>query len=130
MTRNRRKIRRGMSSQEAIRALSAGNREAETICQTLFNRAPYIDPEDFLEGWGPLRDLDSLGIWGSRIVRLYKDVCNEDPRAMLAVLRAWQLVIDDVTSDVINHAIDQGERINIDAVMRAVQAELPLFNAA
>jgi len=88
-----------------------------------------IDPDSALEGFGVLLDLDEHGIYGSRIWMLYKDVCFESVPSMVAVLRAYQLgQLAGCTDEAIDDAIDGKGDLDMDAIMGAVQKELPKFN--
>lgn len=85
------KIRMDMSCFEAMVALSEGNPGAVSVLTQLARAGSKHDPDDATGGIGPMLDLDDLGIYGSRIWQLYKDVCGQKLGVMLAVLRAHQL---------------------------------------
>jgi hypothetical protein len=55
--------------------------------------APAIDPDDFMGGFGCILQMDTFGIYESRIWMLYKDVCGQDLTKMLTLLRGVQLGI-------------------------------------
>jgi hypothetical protein len=57
----------------------------------LLKEGPEIDRLDWTKGFGPILDMDELGIYGSRIWILYKDFNGEDLPRMIASLRAVQL---------------------------------------
>jgi hypothetical protein len=124
------RINLSMNIQDAVIALSEGNPGALTTCMELLKRTSEIDPDAAMGGLGSLLTLDTEGIYGSRIYMLWNDVCNRDISSVLAVLRANQLgQLEGVTSAKINHAIDnRGEGLDLEAIMKAVQKELPTFN--
>jgi hypothetical protein len=125
-----RKIWRGMTYTDAIRILGENNQEAEKICRELYRRAPRIDPDDFTDGWGALRDLDTLGIRGRRLLAFFR-ICREDVGVMLAVMMAWQLGIEIARQEDIDRAIEnRGDGLDLDAIVQEVQTELPSFNPA
>ena len=105
--------------------LSEGSPGAITVLGETLKQAAFIDPDAAMPLLHVL-DFDTLGIYGSRIWMLYKDVCKQDMVSMLAVLRAWQLGILHET--VVHHAIDNmGEGINVPDIVDKVKAELPNF---
>jgi len=71
--------------------MSDGNPGALTALMEIFKENPKIDPQDFLQGLGPILSLDSMGIYGTDIYVLYSDICNRDLPKMLAVIRSVQL---------------------------------------
>ncbi len=68
--------------------LSEGNPGALSVIVEIAQRARVIDPAHILGPIGYFHSLDSAGIFGSEIWRLYKDVCGEDIRVLLTLLRA------------------------------------------
>ena len=117
-----------MSIEDIVLALAEGNPGAARVCVELLAKGEEIDPDNALGGFGTMLLLDTLGLYGSRIWMLYKDVCGQDLVKMVAVLRAWQLAI--LTSGAIAHAIDhRGEGVDTDNVVSQVQEQCPGFNA-
>lgn len=111
---------------DVIVKMSEGNPGAVTICCRLLKEGGGIDPDGIPGGLGFVLDLDSLGLYGSRIWMLYKDVCGEDLTKMCAVLRGWQL--GHLSEGIIRHAIEsRGKGIDCDDVLAKVQARLPAF---
>ncbi len=113
--------------QSAIVKLSGGNPGGLRVCCELFKAGPLVDPDaGGMAGLGPLLDLDFLGIYGSEIWMLYKDVCSEDITKMLGLLRGRQLGL--VTPEQIRHAVSTyGEGVDTDAVLESVRERLPRF---
>ena len=111
--------------------LSEGNPGALTVCMEIFTQNAAIDPDAFLSGLGPLLALDTLGIYGSSIWLLYKDICGEDITKTLAVLRAWQLgfVSDAEIRLAIEacHAGGYNTGLNPETLLAQVQERLPMF---
>ena len=113
---------------DVVSKMSEGNFGAIRVCTELMEADARIDPDAMLAGIGPLLGLDTLGIYGSRIWMLYKDVCGEDITNTLAVLRAHQLGQLDTTT--LMYAIDNyGDGIDCVAVLTGVQERLPRFGA-
>ena len=117
-----------MTTFDTVLALSGGNPGAITVCMNILKNGKEIDPDNALEGLGPLLMLDTLNIWDSRIWMLYKDVCGKDLTRMLAVLRAYQL--GKLNGENIVNAIDRGSFIDLDNVLTEVQSELPKFGVS
>ena len=94
----------------------------------LIERSKAVDPDAIMGPFTNLLSLDSLGIYGSRIWQLYKDVCKEDIATTIAVLRAThQLGI--ISKDVLNHAIDhRGQGLDLNDTILKVKERLPNFN--
>jgi hypothetical protein len=110
----------------AVSKLSEGNPGALRVCMELLTRSINYDPDMLLGGIGSLLQLDSHGIYGSRIWMFYKDFCGEKLDVMVAMLRAVQLGI--MTDFEMNHAIDNyGGDVDIDAVVAKVMEKLPNF---
>jgi hypothetical protein len=75
----------------AIVKMSDGNPGAVTALMALSTVKPTVDPEFAMGPYAPLLSLDTHQIYGSAIWILYKDVCKQDARTMLMLLRAVQL---------------------------------------
>lgn len=93
-----------MTTAEMLTTFSEGNPGAITVLIHLLKNNAAIDPDSMLGHIGAITMLDVLGIYGSQIWLLYKDICHQDLSKMIAVLRAvqlgivdGQLIIDSVT---------------------------------
>ncbi len=98
--------------------MSEGNPGAVTVLMELYKEAPEIDPWSVLGGIGPVMWLDTLGVYGSRIWMLYKDVCGQDIAKTVWMIRAVQLGIMSETE--LNHRIDNYGREGIDEIIEKV----------
>jgi hypothetical protein len=106
--------------------LAEGNPGAINVMMQIVNKAAIIDPDSALGPFGCLLNLDSFGIYGSRIWMLYKDVCDEDITKTIALLRAVQLGI--LSRLDIQRAIDnRGNDIDVDTIIELVKIGLPNF---
>lgn len=109
-----------------VMKLSEGNPGAMTVCMSAFKNAHAIDPIGALGGLAPMLAMDTLGIYGSRIWMLYKDVCGERLPYFLAMLRGWQLGY--LAEAALHHAIDNcGEGIDVDAIAAKVCERISEF---
>ena len=61
----------------SIMKLAEGNPGAMRVCSEIMKNGEKIDPQG-MGGFGSLLSIDSLGIYGSRIWLLYKDICREN----------------------------------------------------
>ena len=114
------------STQSAIVKLCEGNPGALSVCLEVLTRGAQIDPQAMMGGLAGLLALDTLGIYGSKIWMLYKDVCGQDLVKTLAVLRSWQL--GHTSKQRVDHAISNyGDGLDLDAILLAVQETLPEF---
>jgi hypothetical protein len=110
--------------------LAEGNPGAVTALLELAKQNERIDPDCAFGPVGPLFQLDTLGIYGSRIWMLYKDVCGQNVLYTLAVLRAVQLGI--VPPFDLDAAINFPSEIGISLIwcqetLAEVQKRLPDF---
>jgi len=106
--------------------MAEGNPGAITALTAIYKAEPTADPKSFWQGLGGILNLDSLEIYGPRIWMLFSDVCDRDPVAMLAVLRANQLGFLNATA--LNHAIDnRGYGIDVVDLHRQVKNRLSEF---
>ena len=112
----------------AIMKLGGGNPGELSVAVRLFQTGETTDPDAAFGGLSALLDLDTLGIYESRIWMLYKDVCGEDLTKMHAILRGWQLGL--VCDYEIEAAIDGTKQLDADAILAQVKARLPKFAAA
>lgn len=114
------------STQSAIMKMCEGNPGALTVCVQILKEAERIDPDAIMGGIGAILSLDTLGLYGSRIWMLYKDVCEEDIPTMLAVLRGWQMGL--ITDAQVRSAVESyGNGVNIQEVCAKVAERLPRF---
>ena len=106
--------------------MSEGNPGALTVIYSMLERGSEIDPQSFAGGISSILSMDSLGIRGYKIWMLYKDVCGQDPRVTIGIMRAYQLGFLSETE--LMHAIDSyGEGIDIPDLMKKVEEFLPQF---
>jgi len=110
---------------ESLAKMCEGNPGALTVCMKLLKEGEKIDPQGAFGGFGVVMMLDSLEIYGSRIWQLYKDVCGEDLVEVWAIIRAWQL--GHLSSEKIDHAIQFGSGIDVDAELAYVRGALDEF---
>ena len=110
--------------------MSGGNPGAMRVIMEIIAHGSEIDPDcGALGPIAPVLDLDTLEIYEFRIWMLYKDVCGEDLRVMIAVLRAYQLGF--TTERAIKSAVDNyGEGLDIPALVAQVEDRLPNFQKA
>jgi hypothetical protein len=78
-----------------VTKMTDGNIGAVTCMIRTMELTRAIDPASIIGEIGPLLTLDNIGIYGSAIWVLFKNVCKEKPAVMIAVLRATQLGILD-----------------------------------
>lgn len=108
--------------------LSEGNPDACVAIAQMVGITEQVDPDSAMGVFTPLLQLDSQGIYGSRIWMLFKDCCKEDAKLTLACLRAVQLGI--MRMETLDHAIDnRGAGLNPDAVLLLVKERLPKFGS-
>ena len=114
--------------------ISEGNPGALSVLVRIVKESPVIDPDSAMAGLGPLLDFDTMGLYGSKIWLLYKDVCQYDLTRMLGLLRARQLGLlpEKFILDAIE-AADTGQRAkiphtdNLDVIVFKVKDRLPKF---
>ena len=124
MNQNER-IRLTDSVNDVLVKMSEGNPGGLTVLIEIVKHGATIDP-DCGEPILQILHLDSLGLYGSRIWMLYKDVCNQNLSKTLACIRGWQL--GHVASETLNHAIDNRcNGLDLDAVCKKVKEDLPAF---
>lgn len=93
------------------------------VAMEIFQEGGKIDP-DASDGLVHLLHLDTLGVYGSRLWMLYKDVCGQDLRKTIATIRAYQLGF--VEPETLNAMIDDGVEIS-DKILAQVKERLPDF---
>lgn len=111
--------------QTAIAKLCEGNPGALSVLCELFKQAPTVDPQAAFGGFTPLMALDTLGLRGSRIWMLYKDVCRQSVPLTLAVLRANQLGL--LSREMLLSAVEGEDSIDVDEMFQSVCMRLDLF---
>ncbi len=113
------------TTQDVVVKLSDGNPGCMNVCVKILRDSAKIDPQSA----GPLFTLltfDTLGIYGSRVWMLYKDVCKENLTDTLGVMRGFQLGI--ITAPQLNHAIDNyGDGLDVKDVVTQVRERLSEF---
>jgi len=109
-----------------IMKMVEGNPGAVLVCMQLIDESDKIDPDSMMGGIGQIMFLDTLGIYGSRIWMLYKDMCKENIATTIAILRAVQLGF--LSESKLNHAINNwGDGVDLDSFVAQVQERLPNF---
>ena len=120
------KIKLTDTTPDVITKMSEGNPGALSVCIQLLTETEKIDPDAALGGLSSILMLDGLGIYGSEIWMLYKNVCGEDIADTIAVLRGYQLGF--ITYHQLNHAIQNGGNgLDVNDVLKQVKDRLPLF---
>ncbi len=120
------RITHNTSAMNMIQILSENKPEAMLIVMDLLRESKKIDPSsNALGGFGSLYDLDSCGIYGSRIEQLHNEICGGDLTRTVACLRATQLML--VSPDDLNRAIDNEGKLDVDDIMTMVKEKLPSF---
>ena len=109
-----------------------GNPGALTVCMDIAKYAEEIDPDANPQGTlgiMSILNLDTLGLYGSSIWLLYKDVCGQNLAQMLAVLRGHQLGY--LSEQDVQGAAQYPPIATLDVadVVRQVSEALPNFNA-
>lgn len=116
-----------MSISEVILTMCDGNPGALTVCVQSMKHGDAIDPDGAMGGLFYILRLDDMGIYGSRIWMLYKDVCQQDIGNLMACLRANQLGL--LPTKTLLHTIDHdGDGLDVEAMVTAVREELPAFD--
>jgi hypothetical protein len=80
---------------QAITKMSEGSPGAVTVLVELMKSEPAIDPESDLGGIGSIMAMDDLGIYGSHIWILFKDVCKSNVGNVVTLFRATRLGLID-----------------------------------
>lgn len=113
------------SMQTAIVKMADGNIGAVTVLMEMLKQGGKIDP--YTDPLILILHLDDMGVYGSRIWMLYKDVCGQNLSKTLALVRARQLgFVSEVT---LLHAINNhGHGIDVPDLCRQVKERLPDFN--
>jgi hypothetical protein len=112
----------------AIIKLCDGNPGALSVLIESVKQCEAIDPDNFIGPYGVMFGLDSVGIYGSAIWVLYKDVCGEDMVKLVGVLRGNQLGF--VSSDellAVSNTRGGKATIDVDNILKQVRERLPKF---
>jgi len=76
---------------DAIMKMSEGNPGAVSVTTQMIHHTEQIDPDNLFGGLGNILRLDDMGIYGSHIWILFKDICGESIYNLTLLLRANQL---------------------------------------
>jgi len=79
------------SVEEMLIKMSEGNPGAMRVLMDLAEISPIVDPQNLVGAFGPILNLDVVGLYGPNIWMLYKDVCGEDYYKVLVLLRSCQI---------------------------------------
>ena len=111
---------------DVMTKMSEGNPGALTVCLNILEHGHKIDPDNAMGGLGVILSLDSLGLYGSKIWMLFKDVCGSELPKMIGVLRGHQLgYLNDAQ---VRRAVDnRGDGINVSDTCAKVVEFLPRF---
>lgn len=111
--------------------LSEGNPGALNVIMRMVKSSEKIDPDAAMGPFAHLLNLDSFGVYGSKIWILYKDVCGEDLVNTIGVLRAVQLGM--MSRGALTRAIDESisplesVKIDIPDLLAKIREQLPNF---
>lgn len=121
------KIKLSDTMMDILMKLSEGNPGAVTVLVNLAKEGDQIDPDAFSGHLGVMLDLDTLGIYGSGIWVVYKDICRCSMKHFIAIFRARQLGL--LSENDIKTAIQTNtpSLIDADKTLQAVQQQLPNF---
>lgn len=75
----------------ALAKITDENAAAKDCVDQVMQHAESIDPQHILGPLGVIFILDELGIFGSRLERLYHQQCGGDVRKLILLIRADQL---------------------------------------
>jgi hypothetical protein len=120
------RLKLDMSFNDAVFAMSDGNPGAITVIMDGFRLGDSIDPQG-MGGWGFVLNLDQYGIYGSRVWRLYKDLCGESLSKAIAMVRSAQMGL--ISAETLNTAIDGTAKVDVDQTVSRLKEKLPGFRA-
>jgi hypothetical protein len=103
--------------------MSEGNPGAIAVLMDGFKKSESIDPDNWAGPLGLVVNLDWLGIYGSRIWILYKDVCGENIARTIAILRSVQMGI--ISKEDLESAMERKSTLDIPSILEKIKAELP-----
>jgi len=112
---------------EVMIKMAEGNPGGLTVMIQLMKNEAEIDPDCWLAPLGSILFMDTLGIYGSEIWILYKDICGEKLPVMIAILRAVQLGFysqDDLIAAIKSHG---KIAVDIEGLAKKVKERLPAF---
>lgn len=112
----------------AVEKLASDHPGAIVALSSLMNASVVLDPDAVAGAWGPLFTLDRCRLYGEHIYLLCHDLCNGEPLAALACLRAVQLGF--LPEARLHHAIATNDRAVPLACMDLVTEHLPRFGKA
>lgn len=120
------KIKLEDSVLDIVVKMSEGNPGAAMVIAEILQNGGTIDPQSFSGGLVTLMHLDDMGVYGSRIYLLAKDVCQRDITKVIAAVRAVQLGI--LPSLKLQHAIDNhGDGVDMNLILPQVKERLTQF---
>lgn len=111
--------------------MSDGNPGALSVMSGLLEKVPQIDPQCALGGLMVILCFDDMGIYGSDIWLLYKDVCDSDFVRLIGLLRGRQLGFcseGDIKAAIHKANNRQSQVLDINKILKEVRAELPTFD--
>ena len=92
--------------------MSEGNPGAINVLMDGFKESERIDPDNWAGPWGMAVNLDHLGIYGSRIWILYKDVCGE-------------YIARTIAKEELESAMERKSTLDVPSILDKIKAELP-----
>lgn len=118
-----------MEMLEVLNLMSEGNPGAFSVCMALLNHASQLDPDTSSAAQQCILQLDVMNIYGTRLYRLWNDVCKRDIPALIAICRAYEFGLAGINSEKLDDAINNcGAGIDLVALITKVQDFLPNFN--
>ena len=114
-----------MSVMDVMIELAQGNPGAISVLSQVVERSNHVDPDNKLGFYMTMFMLDDLGINGSSLWMLYKDVCGGTLEKFLACIRAFQLGI--IQRDSLKDAICNPSLLDTNDIFAKVQDQLPSF---
>ena len=114
-----------MSVMDVMIELAQGNPGAISVLSQIVERSNQVDPDNKLGFYMTMFMLDDLGINGSSLWMLYKDVCGGTLEKFLACIRAFQLGI--IQRDSLKDAICNPSLLDTNDIFAKVQDQLPSF---
>lgn len=106
--------------------LSDGNPGALSALMQMSKESLEVDPDAAFGGIQPLLSLDGMGIYGSHIWVLWKDVCGKSTRNIETLFRQVQLGMMS-EGEVISAANGGLKSFDFPALLEQVQAQIPAF---
>ena len=103
--------------------MSEGNPGALTVLMQVLDKTPEIDPDNILGGLGVILSFDTMGLRGSRIWMLYKDVCGESMQELQLLMRAHQLGV--ISTDDILSLVRKSERTDCFQFVHGIRERCP-----